>query len=153
LRRSSSARGARAALVLVVGATGACGGGGGVDQTLDKVASYASTARLAAESRASGATTARYTRNVLHATHAELQENVRALRVALDSSDDSSRLAPPQRVRARAAAGEVEQTVGAMARLADADSPNLSALLEAGAHADEAGAEAKALADSAKSRE
>ena len=148
-RRTAATGGA--ALVAPLLLLAACGGGG-PDKTLEEIASFASTARLAAENRAAGATTARYTRNVLHATHAELQQNVQALRAALDSSKDSSRLAPPLRIEAKAAAAPVEEAVAGMARVADADPQNLSALLEAGSRADEAGSAAQALADSAKKK-
>jgi hypothetical protein len=142
-------RGAVVALVVSL-AVVACGGGSEPDQLLDKVASWASSARLAAENRAGGATSARYTRNVLHATHAEVQQNVEALRTALDSSKDSTRLSPQLRVRALAAAAEVEEVVGDMARLADEQPDDVAALLDKASRADEAGAEAKDMADSAK---
>ena len=142
----------RRACGVALAATTAAACGGGPDQTLEKVSSWAASARLAAENRAAGATSARYTRNVLHATHAELEENVRALRTALDSSADSSKLAPPLRARALAAATVVERTVGLMARSADSAPGDRGALLRLAARADSAGEVASALADSAKQR-
>lgn len=140
----------RRACGVALAATAVTACGGGPDQTLDKVASWGASARLAAENRAAGATSARYTRNVLHATHAELEENVSALHAALDSSADSSKLAPPLRARALAAATVVERTVGLMARSADSAPGDRRALLRLAARADSAGEVASALADSAK---
>jgi hypothetical protein len=141
-----------AAVVVAFVAT-ACGGGSAPDQLLEKVASWASSARLAAENRASGATSARYTRNVLHATHAEVQQNLKALHTALYASKDSSQLAPELRAQAIAAASAVERTVGDMARAADEQPDDVAWLLDAGSRADEAGSRAKALAESAKQQQ
>jgi len=99
-------------------ACGACGGG--PDKTLEKVSSWAATAHMLGERRAEGATSARYTSNALHVAHAELLAASQSLRTALDSSKDSSALAPDARGRALDVAESITTTVAAMAGAADA---------------------------------
>jgi hypothetical protein len=141
------------AALLAALAAAACGGGGGPDKTLEQVSSWAATAQLAARDRARGATSARYTQNVLHAAHAELLQNVKALTTALDSSKDSSKLAPPLRVRAKAAAADVEEAVADMTRQAERYPEDVAALLRIATRLTEPGETAQALADSAKQQQ